>query len=309
MPGEVTVAVGDSVTWNIGSDDPHTITFGDGPADVPPDAWPVTGFTAPDPTAPPPYDLGSVTYDGTGFINTAILFGKTSKAAVSFSAAGTFPFYCAIHPGMAGTVNVVEAGGDVTTQEEADAAGAATSEFLLGQVDSLREQRLASVSETANDDGTTTWNLYADAATEVGPLPGGGTGLLELLEFTPPAAEIGVGDTITWTASRTHTVTFVPEGTDPATVFPELPAAIPPMGGTTYDGTAPVNSGFLNFGPGTPSSYTLTFPTEGVYPFLCAIHAPLGQTGVVAVGVPLPSGSPAESGAPAPSEAGASATP
>ncbi len=206
---------------------------------------------------------------------------------MTFSTAGTFPFLCAIHPGMAGTVNVAESG-DVTTQEAADAAAAETSQFLLDQVDPLRADRLAATSETANDDGTTTWDLFVDAATDVGPLPGGGTGLLELLEFTPPTAEIGVGDTIHWTASRTHTVTFVPDGVDPATVFPDLPAYIPPMGEGTYDGTTAVNSGFLNFGPGTPSEYSLTFTAEGVYPFFCAIHASLGQVGTVAVGVPLP---------------------
>jgi plastocyanin len=293
MPGEVSIPVGGSVTWNIGSDDPHTITFGEGPADVPPDAWPVEGFTAPDPATPPPYDLGTATWEGTGFVNTGILPGKTSKATVTFPSAGTFPFNCVIHPGMSGTVNVVEEGVEVTTQEQADAAAAETSEFLLGQVDTLRAERLESVTSTTNDDGSTTWNLFADAATEVGPLPGGGTGLLELLEFTPPTAEIAVGDTIHWTAARTHTVTFVPEGVDPATAFPEFPASfIPPMGGSTYDGTEPANSGFLNFGPGTPSEYSLTFTAEGVFPFFCGIHVSLGQVGTIAVGVPLPAASP-----------------
>lgn len=294
MPGNFRVAVGDSVTWNIGSDDPHTVTFGEGPADVPSDAWPTTGFTPFDPTTPPPYDLGTATYDGTGFINTAILPVKTSKATVTFTAAGAFPFYCAIHPGMAGTVNVVESGGDVTTQPQADEAIGEASAYLLGQVDLLRAERLAATSQTANDDGTSTWNLFVDAATEVGPLPGGGTGLLELLEFTPPTAAIGVGDTIHWTAARTHTVTFVPSGVDPATLFPEFPASfIPPLGGSTYDGTEAVNSGFLNAGPNTPSEYSLTFTAEGVFPFFCGIHAQLGQVGMLAVGVPLPSGSPA----------------
>jgi plastocyanin len=303
MPGDVTVAVGDSVTWRIGSDEPHTITFGDGPAGMPPDAWPVAGFTPPDPGSPPPMDIGTATYDGTGFLNTSFLVGMGSQATVAFTTAGAFPYVCAIHPGMAGTVTVVESG-DVTTQQEADVAAAATSGFLLGQVDSLRQERLGSTTETDNDDGTTTWNVFVDAATNVGPMPGGGTGLLELLEFSPPAAEIGVGDTVRWTASRTHTVTFVPPSVDPTSVFADFPAYIAPMGGPTYDGTQPVNSGFLNFGPGSPSQFAITFTAEGVFPFYCGLHALLGQIGTLAVGVPLPSAptgppmEPAPTGAP-----------
>ncbi|CAN5752747.1 hypothetical protein BH23CHL8_BH23CHL8_20690 [soil metagenome] len=289
LPGAFTVAVGDSVAFTIGSDDPHTITFGEGPADVPPDAWPVSGWEAPPADAPPPYDLGTTTYDGTGFVNSAILFGKGSVGTIEFTAAGTFPFFCAIHPGMAGEVTVVE-DGPVTTQE-ADTAGAATSDLLLGAIDSVREEALAAVSVDDNADGTRTHNVFADADTDTGPMPGGGTGHLELLEFTPPQIAIDPGDTVHSTANRVHSLTFIPEGTDPASVFESFEAAFAPLGGTTYDGTAPAHSGLLGI-PGPDgqavSEYSLTFPTEGVYPFFCILHAELGQVGVVAVGVPLP---------------------
>lgn len=78
----------------------HTITFGEGPPG-PPANWPVSGWGAP--AGPPPWDLGSVDYDGTGFLNTGIIL-KRSTATVHFTAAGDFPFLCAIHPGMAGSV-------------------------------------------------------------------------------------------------------------------------------------------------------------------------------------------------------------
>lgn len=285
-PGDITVAVGDSVTFSIASDDPHTITFGSGPADVPPPLWPTAGFEAPDPASPPPYDLGTASYDGTGFINTGILFGKTSSATIEFTAPGSFPFICLIHPGMAGQVTVVEEG-PTTTQDEADAAIAATDALLLGQVDSVREDRLASTSTTENEDGTTTWNIFADAGTEAGPMPGGGSGFLELTEFLPMQIEISAGDTISWTADRIHTVTFVPDGMDAEEVFPSEEAAFAPIGGDTYDGTEVVNSGAFNFplDPSVPpvTEYSLTFPEPGTYPYFCAIHAVLGQVGVVIV--------------------------
>jgi plastocyanin len=289
LPGAFTVAVGDSVTFTIGSGDPHTITFGVGPADVPPDAWPIAGFDAEpiaDVFAGEPNDLGAASYDGTTFVNTAVLGPTSSTATIEFTSAGTFPFFCAIHPGMAGEVTVVESG-DVTTQEAADAAAAETSEALLAEVEPLREARAAAVSVTDNDDGTQTHNVFADAATEPGPQPGGGGGLLELTEFVPADIQIAAGDTISWTASRAHTVTFIPEGTDPSTVFPSFEAIFVPVGGSSYDGSAPVNSGVFNF-PAPDGSvvtqYSLTFPTEGTYPFFCAIHAPLGQFGTVTVG-------------------------
>ena len=288
LPGAFTVAVGDTVTYTIGSDDPHTITFGTGPADIPPDAWPVSGFDA-EPVAfdaPEPADLGTASYDGTNFVNTSILGPKGSTATIEFTAAGTFPFFCAIHPGMVGEVTVVESG-DVTTQEQADAAGQETADALLAEEAPLREARTGQISVADNADGTQTHNVFADAATEPGPQPGGGAGLLELTEFFPPDIQIAAGDTISWTASRAHTVTFIPEGTDPATVFPSFEAVFAPLGGSTYDGTAPVNSGVFNF-PAPDGSvvteYSLTFPTEGVYPFFCAIHVSLGQMGSVTVG-------------------------
>jgi plastocyanin len=287
LPGDVTVLVGDSVTFSITSDEPHTITFGEGPADAPPPFWPVAGFTAPPADAPPPYDLGVATYTGTEFLNTGVLPGKTSSATVEFSTAGTFPFFCAIHPGMAGQVTVVESG-TATTQAEADAAGQETSDLLLGQVDAMRADRLAATSSTDNADGTTTWNVFTDGGTtEAGPLPGGGTGFLELLEFTPPTIEIGAGDTIHWEASAPHSVTFIPDGVDPATVFPTEEASFGPLGGATYDGTAPTSSGVLVFpiDPSTPppTEYVLTFPTAGTYPFFCILHSSLGQLGTVVV--------------------------
>jgi plastocyanin len=285
LPGDVTVLVGDSVAFTITSDQAHTITFGEGPADAAPPFWPVTGFTAPAPDSPPPFDLGTATYSGTEFLNTGIVPVNT-KATVEFTAAGTFPYLCVIHPGMAGQVNVVESG-TATTQAEADAAAQETSELLLGQVDQMRADRLAAVSSTENADGTTTWNVFADAATEPGPMPGGGTGFMELLEFTPPEVEIGAGDTVHWEVIEAHTVTFIPEGVDPATVFPTEEALFAPIGGPTYDGTEAASSGILGFAldPSAPPpmEFSLTFPTAGTYPFFCALHVDLGQTGTVVV--------------------------
>jgi plastocyanin len=69
-PATVASAVGGKVTWTNGDDAAHTVTFDD----------------------------ASVTSSGN--LNTGQAFVGT------FSAAGTFTYHCAIHPGMKGTVTV-----------------------------------------------------------------------------------------------------------------------------------------------------------------------------------------------------------
>ncbi len=297
LPGTVSIPAGSSVTFRVGSDEPHSITFGIGPADVPPDQWPVVGWTAP--AAPPPaqVDLGDAVYDGTGFINTGLIY-RDSTATVTFTTPGTYVFTCVIHPGMTGEIDVLDDGATgATTQAEADAAGAQTADALLSQVDATRAARLASVETITNADGTTTWNIFADASTVATDMPGGGTGYLELYEMLPPGLEIGVGDTVHWSAIGAHTVTFPAAGQDPATIDPFGPA----VGSDVYDGTSLYDSGLLNAGPGAPTSYTLTFPDAGTFAYVCTLHQFLGQRGVIAVGEPLQSaGTPARpSGPPA----------
>lgn len=280
-PGEFTVATGTSVTFSVNSDEPHTVTFGAGPTGTPPDQWPVTGFTAPPPGPPGPVDLGSTNYDGTGFVNTGLLFGG-SKATVDFTTAGDFPFSCAIHPGMAGTVHVVAAGGDTTTQAEADAAAKQTEDLINGQVATLQASAAASVTSETQSNGTKLWKIHANAKNDPAAMPGGGTGYLELQRFIPDNVSISAGDTVQWTASAVHTVTFLKPGQDPATLGDPF-AVAPAKPSDSYDGTSLYNSGVLAAGPGAPTTFQLTFPKAGTFPYLCLIHGSLGQTGTVTV--------------------------
>jgi len=276
-PGEVTILVGDSVKFAVNSDEPHSITFGNGPADAPPPFWPVAGFTAPAPDAPEPINLGTATYNGTGFLNTSLI-GKGSSATVTFTAAGTFGFICVIHPGMAGKVNVV-ASGTTTTQAEADTRAQATRDAILGQVAPLTASTEAEVKQTKRSDGTSLWDIYATALTDPGPQPGGGTGFLELLQFMPPSFNVTAGDTVRWNSSAVHTVTFPAAGQDPTTIDP---FTAPVTTATVYDGKSFYNSGLFVFGGG-PTSYELTFPKAGSFPYICALHWPLGQKGTIVV--------------------------
>ena len=277
-PGDVTILVGDSVKFTIESDEPHSVTFGNGPADVPPPEWPATGFTG---AAPPPPGLAALTgtYAGTGFLNTSLLFGKGSNATVTFTAAGAFPFICQIHPGMAGTVNVA-ASGTTTTQAEADAKATLTRTAILGAVESLEAAQTAQVTETERSDGTSLWNIFTNSGQAPAPQPGGGTGFLELLRFVPPSLDIEAGDSVKWTALHPHTVTFPAAGQDPTTIDPFTTT---PTTNSTYDGTSLYNSALLAAGPGAPTSFQLTFPEAGTFNYICALHVFLGQTGQIQV--------------------------
>jgi plastocyanin len=108
--GVVTVRLGDTVTWKFKS--PHTVNF----------------YTAPgDPEAP---GVGNGTFTG---VNDPESSGIKVPApgqdtyALTFASTGNFTYFCALHPGMAGLVRVVDVASPVasTTQAEADAAGAA----------------------------------------------------------------------------------------------------------------------------------------------------------------------------------------
>lgn len=276
-PGEFTVAVGDSVTFEIQSDEPHSITFGAGPEGVSPDEWDNTYGAIPDFT---PQDLGNNDYDGTGFLNTGIIV-RTSTASVTFTEPGSYDFFCVIHDGMTGTVDVVDEGEDTTSQEEADAAAAETQTAILDAVAPLEQSVLDSVETETRSDGTKIHKIFTNSVQDPAPQPGGGIGYLELLRFVPPELDITAGDTVVWQATSFHTVTFLGEDSDPSMLDPFAPGEKP---SDEYDGKSLYNSGFLGPpGVGLPSEFELTFPDAGEFPYLCLLHGELGQVGTIKV--------------------------
>lgn len=82
-PASVTVSVGDTVTWTNNDPQTHTATADDA-------SW----------------DAGNIA-------------GGGGTKSVTFTTAGTFPYHCAIHPAMTGTVTV-------TAAAPAPSAGATT---------------------------------------------------------------------------------------------------------------------------------------------------------------------------------------
>lgn len=146
MPREVTVPVGRSLTFLWESDEPHTVTF--------------LSTTSPPPAGPPPFWPANVrpgdglVYDGSQYINTGI-WERGSRLVVTFPAVGRYAYFCAIHPGMAGLVNVVSAGEPYTTESDAWVRAEQERRAILGLVPTAQEQGLAGHRRTTRADGTT----------------------------------------------------------------------------------------------------------------------------------------------------------
>ncbi|MCL4543399.1 MAG: plastocyanin/azurin family copper-binding protein [Chloroflexi bacterium] len=260
FPGTLTIDAGDSVTWVINGDEPHTISFGTPP--FPP--------MSPQALAP----AGGKTYAGSGFVSSGLLF-PGQRYTLTFTAPGTYPYSCLIHlPAMTGMLAVQPAGtpyppGELTYQAAADPAlGAA----LRGGVQALNSQTLTT---TPNANGTTTY--FLDAGVGDGKSFG-------VLDYGVNNLVIHAGDTVVWTEedpSEAHTITFL---ATPGQQVPEAQQPIP-AGGSVYDGHGYVNSGFLLLG----QSYHLTFTTPGVYPYRCLLHDDFGMDMLGTVTV-LPAG-------------------
>jgi plastocyanin len=292
LPGALTIETGSEVEFLVGSGVPQTVTVGDGPPDMNPADWPVSGWSDLASGAEGPVDMGVVSWIGDNFLNTGPL-PVGSTATVRFDVAGTFEVESVTSPGMTALITVVDPGTEpLTTPEQADAAAQATLDDLLGRADALRESAAASVEAITAADGSTTWNISADAVTVAGPVAGGGSGYLELLEFAPATLVIEPGDTVHWSARGQHTVTFPALGQDPATIDPDSPATTT----ETYDGSRIANSGQLNSRTGAPSGFTLMFPTAGTFEYVCLDHQGVGHVGTIQVGE---AAEPAASDAPA----------
>src|SRR5215831_1400486 len=96
LPNEIWIHAGDSITWTVTADEPHTVTFlTDGQARP--------SFTV----GCPGFSAGSAIFDGSTCVTSAVLF-KGSQLRVAFPVAGNFKLVCLIHSDMTGIVHVLD---------------------------------------------------------------------------------------------------------------------------------------------------------------------------------------------------------
>lgn len=228
------------------------------------------------PPAPPAFGKTFTLPSPNGFSSGFPFAPRPKPITIKFAKAGTYKFFCLIHPGMETSVKVVGRSGRVPSAR-------ADARVLAKQVRSVKKvaNGLSKTSVPAN-----TVSMGAEKA---------GT---HFFGFLPQMLSVAPGTTVTFkmpTAAReTHTATFGPGNpdkeptsylgklfksvqspeTDPAATFPsEKPGTVASYGPALH-GNGFWNSGFLDGVPGPPvgSSNKLRFDTPGTYTYYCLIH-------------------------------------
>lgn len=260
-PQVVEVYAGDTVMWKLGGAlEPHTISFG-----------PLAllnklsaGLIAPVPqkAGPPLIAFNSQvamptmghTYAGTGYANSGLIQGKGKGWSLTFTAPGTYHYYCLIHyiPGQP----AVSMGGVVIVQ-----ARPVPSHHYIVSMGSA-QNTITNLSDTFSPRALT---IHAgDAVTWIGAF--------HTVTFGPEADIHAV---------EQHFVVPVPQKAGPPLLTINPKAALP-AGGPTYNGSGWSNSGFLQpDAHGGPAKYTLTFTKPGTYSYDCLVHA--GMDGMITV--------------------------
>jgi plastocyanin len=296
----VSVHVGDSVRWKINGF--HTISFLAGqprPAfamPVPTD--PVTGVS--DAAGKPfffnglpnlhinpqvAFAAGGPTFDGSTYTNSGLPVGPAAGKpfVLKFTKAGTFRYFCLVHPGMTGTVKVLAKKKKIPTKAQDKKAAKAEQRTATKLAATLAKVNPGPAKVLAgNDKGSVAW-----------------------LRFFPENLKIKAGQTVEFSNKskpEIHTVTIGPAAYDsaiensftlvkqnptgppsvvlnPLAAYPSDPV-LPPFNGTNH-GNGFENTGILSFGGPQPSSAKVTFTKPGVYHYECVIHA--GMDGTITV--------------------------
>lgn len=194
---------------------------------------------------------------------------------------GTYAYFCDVHPGMVGTIEVVDAAVAIPSPEDALIAGA--TELTLSGLEGVgAAMQAAGQPPMIGEDGS----LQAMAGLQ--------QGAAAPLAFFPSVAQIEAGQSVTWTVPQgfePHTVSWPPippgseivpvpqEGGPPIITFGE--AAFPSLESGSAVGLGDSFTTGIMF-PG--QSFTLTFTDPGVYQYVCILHA--GMTGSVVVTPP-----------------------
>lgn len=276
LPASVTVKAGATVEWTAPGPEPHTVTF------LP------TGQTPPTPDKPENAALREKAttgaYDGTQtFSSTIIPTGQNPETfSVSFPKAGSFTYFCIIHPGMSGTVKVVDDASTADTQAAINArAKTEQAKWFAEGAAAKKTLTETAPKKTANSDGTTTWTIEM----------GANTPHTAVLAFSPASADIKAGDKVVFlnNSHDPHTATF--KGPKALPANPEAPEAMAPSPGKspqTLNETDLFSSGWLppNVPPGQAPpeavrSFTFVVPKAGTYDYICLLHAPSGMGGAI----------------------------
>jgi plastocyanin len=305
FPDSIRIRVGDTITWKINSDEPHSVAFLSG-APLPPDPVPVPGggptdiMLNPDAVSSTRAPGAPVeTYSGTeyrvsGDLSNGKVVPLNEAYSLTFDTPGTYQYICLIHAAiMTGEVVVEESTAtDLPTQDEIDIQAESEMAPLLEMAEETRAQttnpELVKSEPGPND--STIWYV-----------PAGMTGVdprIEVYDFFPKDITIQDGDTVIWTSGTFHQVIFAPGQPAPEFILPTEQASGPPLMIVNpivafpskptgeFDGTGLFSSGLIGMPAGAlpgGTTFALTFSEPGSYEYICGTHRPLGMKGTVTV--------------------------
>ncbi|MFI5071654.1 MAG: plastocyanin/azurin family copper-binding protein [Terriglobales bacterium] len=278
FPNEIWIHAGDSITWTVASDEPHTISFLISGQPRPPFAVGCPGTTP-----------NNSIFDGTHCVNTGFL-GVGQSYTVFFPATGNFKLVCLIHTNMTGTIHVLDPWQSLPhDQDFYDDQASKQRADLLSDYDRSRKNH-------SRDHDQKEPNKVTAGTGESTASPGGAK-TLSVMRFMQPNKVVHVGETVEWENAdpvTAHTITF---GVEPAN-------PIPPSSNVTLDAdgarhatiSSPsdsVHSGFivaapqdrigLSQSPLPVTRFRVTFTSAGIFPYKCALHDTLGMTGQITV--------------------------
>jgi plastocyanin len=311
MAKTITIQTGTTVSWQFPWYEPHIIVLATRDQ--------LDALIAANPDLPPPAATESgASYNGDApsvdnlIISPFIVGNPDGSVApwnITYTKAGTYNYFCEIHPFMDGTVIVQDSATGVDTQATVDARAASEYSASLTALKSLASTLNAKpVAVTAKTGGGNKYTLAVGGTT----FPAGD----DLMQFFPASQKIKVGDSIEWdtVTPSPHTVTFGDITPPPGPDFDPfaLPPSVPANG---YDGTGFVNSGILSASPpGGPvdpnavSSFELKFTKAGTYQYYCILHADQGMVASIVVEAAAATPTPSVTATPATPTATATAT-
>jgi plastocyanin len=278
-PKQVTISVGDTVTWSLDSTEFHNVLFTSG-APGPEFVQPGPDGVFINPVVAMP--SGGTSYDGSGMAGSGLMV-KGQTFSLTFSKAGSYQYVCSIHPGMEGTVRVVDGNLGVDSQAGVDIRR--TSEVNAGLASSI-PLVFANRGELPT----------APTAT-LGVAVGVQHGAVDSLRFLPGRVTVHKNESVNFiwrTEDTPHTVTFLAGNPAPEVIVPEpqasgpprlrlAPATLMPAGSAIdWDGASLLHSGFRAPIPGQPApEFGVRFTSVGTFDFLCVLHE--GMVGTVVV--------------------------
>lgn len=273
LPQSIKVAKGTKVTWEIAGPEPHSVTFVPRGMTVPPSTEADASLTFP---APP-----TASYDGKTLVNSGVVplgaATKVQKFSVSFSATGTYTYYCVLHPNMIGKVQVTDDTQD--SQSAITNAGKQELKKYLSEGEAAKKKLAkAPPKKTTNSDGSTTYSVEMGAS----------TAHTDVLAFSPTPRNVKAGDHVTFVnnSSAPHTASFGGPLVPTIPTADDVVNAVPGASPQTLVPSTYLNTGWLppksKGGPPLAArSYTYDVPDAGKFTYACVLHLPSGMAGEI----------------------------